>query len=640
MTNLTPSAQLKVKKDTFFLPYPNSGVFFRNNVSSFHMEGSMIDKWVEKLMPMFNGQHTLEYLTTGLPSPYRDRVFEIAETLVRNGFARDVSQDRPHQLTEQVIKKHASQIEFVDNLIGSGAFRFQCYRQSKLLAIGTGPFFISLVSSLLTSGHPKFKILIKDTDRANRRRLNELVTRARKTDDEVEIEELTHNNHHTERDWQEVIQPFDYILYVSEKADVEELRLLHKICRDEKKAFLPAIYLEQVGLAGPFVHPNSEGCWESAWRRLHQAALTNDRPISPYSPTAGAMLANVIVFELYKHVTGVSGKEQKERFFLLDLETLEGNWHPFLPHPLVTGHHSVRLVEDIDVRLEQTEEKRDPSPLLVSFNQLTSEVSGIFHKWEEGDLKQLPLSQCSVKTANPVAEGPADLLQERVCSALTHQEARIEAGLTGIEMYVSRMADILELPSQVKVAAGVMLAEGVCRGLQKCLEEELIRQSRDPSYSVSIVKLRKVEDQRCRFYLQSLTTMQGAPTIALGENVSGFPVVWVGTRDGWYGGVNINRTLALQNALQQAIARDQNDGQSETLRSLEVPSLFSYEKEPQSIEIPAYEDRIQSADLKGAIEVLKRNGKQLKVYELDVDPFLKQELVRVFGVLVQEEGFK
>lgn len=361
MTNLTPSARLKVKRDTFFLPYPNSGVFFRNNVSSFRMEGSMIDKWVEKLIPMFNGQHTLEYLTTGLAGPYRDRVFEIAETLVSNGFARDVSQDRPHQLTEQVIKTHASQIEFVDNLIDSGAFRFQCYRQSKVLAIGSGSFFISLISSLLTSGHPKFNILITDTDQTNRRRLNELVDRTRKTDDEVEIGELTQNK---ERNWQEVMKPFDYILYVSEKADVEELRLLHKVSRDEKKVFLPAICLEQVGLAGPLVLPNSEGCWESAWNRLHQSALINDQPFSAYSPTAGSMLANVIVFELYKHVTGVSEKEQKERFFLLDLETLEGNWHPFIPHPLVTGHPSVRLVEDIDVRLKQRTEERDPSSSL------------------------------------------------------------------------------------------------------------------------------------------------------------------------------------------------------------------------------------------------------------------------------------
>ena len=140
------------------------------------------------------------------------------------------------------------------------------------------------------------------------------------------------------------------------------------------------------------------------------------------------MLANVIVFELFKDVTGVTEKEQKNQFFLLDLETLEGNWHSFMPHPLVTGQTSARLVEDIDMRLAQGTDRGDPGKLLLSFNQLTSKVTGIFHIWEEGDLRQLPLAQCRVQTVNPLAEGPAQLLVDIVCTGLTHEEARREAG--------------------------------------------------------------------------------------------------------------------------------------------------------------------------------------------------------------------
>lgn len=191
MTKMNPSMRLKVKRDTFFLPDPTRGVYFRNNVSSFRMEGSMIDQWVEKLIPMFNGEHTLENLTNGLQGPYRDRVYEIAEALYRNGFVRDVSQDHSHQLKEQVLKKYGSQIEFVDNLVGSGAFHFQTYRQVKVLAVGSGPFFVSLVSSLLDSGLPKFHILINDSVQTNRMRLMELVEHAHKTDAEVKIEEVT-----------------------------------------------------------------------------------------------------------------------------------------------------------------------------------------------------------------------------------------------------------------------------------------------------------------------------------------------------------------------------------------------------------------------------------------------------------------
>lgn len=637
MTNLNPSMRLKVKRDTFFLPDPNRGVYFRNNVSSFHMEGNMIDQWVEKLIPMFNGEYTLEYLTKGLPVTYQNRVYDIAEALYRNGFVRDVSQDRSHQLKEQVLKKYASQIEFVDNLLESGAFRFQTYRQAKVLAVGSGPFFVSLVSSLLDSGLPKFHMLITDTVQTNRQRLMELVAHARKTDDDVEIEEVTLNKQR-ESDWEEIVKPFDYILYVSEKDDVEELRLLHRVSREEKKVFLPAICLEQAGLAGPVVYPDSVGDWESAWHRIHQSALVKDQQISTFSSTAGAMLANVIVFELLKDVTGVSEKEQKNQFFLLDLETLEGNWQSFMPHPLVTGQTSTRLIEDIEMRLAQSTGIGEPGKLLLSFNGLTSRVTGIFHIWEEEDLRQLPLAQCRVQAVNPLAEGPAELLGDIVCTGLTHEEARREAGLSGIEAYVSQIVGSLDLPQEVEVGAGETFAESVCRGLQRCLDEKLIKQSLEQEYSVIPVQLSTVEDERCRFYLQALTTLQGAPTIGIGEEVAGFPVVWIGTNDGWYGSVNLNITMALRNGLQQAIFNVQNEEEFVMARSLEVSSMILDEKVLLRIEIPAFEERIQSKHLQNAMEILEQNGKQLFVYELELEPFLKEGLAGIFGVLVQEEG--
>lgn len=68
MSTLTASTKLKMNKDTFFLPDSNGGVYFRNNSSSFRMQGNGIYEWIEKLMPMFNGEHTLEELTSGLPS--------------------------------------------------------------------------------------------------------------------------------------------------------------------------------------------------------------------------------------------------------------------------------------------------------------------------------------------------------------------------------------------------------------------------------------------------------------------------------------------------------------------------------------------------------------------------------------------
>ncbi|SFA89448.1 MULTISPECIES: putative thiazole-containing bacteriocin maturation protein [unclassified Bacillus (in: firmicutes)] len=651
MEKLNPSMRLKVKRDMFFLPDENRGVYFRNNLSSFRMEGSMIEKWVEKLIPMFNGENTLEYLTNGLPEAYRDRVYEIAGTLYRNGFVKDVSQDRPHHLKEKILEKYASQIEFVDNLVDSGAYRFQEYRQSKVLAIGSGPFLVSLVSSLLESGLPNFKVLITETVPTNRKRLKELVAHARKTDAEVFVEEMVLKEDRASY-WREIVKPFDSILYVSEGSDVEELRNLHVICKELKKVFLPSVCIEQMGMAGPLVRPDSDACWESAWRRMHQSVLSNHEPSSGFSPIAGAMLANLIVFDLYKDITGVKDREQKNQFFLLNLETMEGNWHSFLPHPLVTGLPSANLVEDFERLLERDSGNGESDKLLLYFNELTSKQTGIFHIWEEGDLKQLPLAQCRVQVVDPLSDGPTKLLQEIVITGLTHEEARREAGLTGIEAYVSRLVDILDTPVPfmtgaeriiqlrefVGLGAGKTFVESVYRGLQSCLADDLREEKANPKYTVSRVHLNTVEDERCNFYLQSLATMLEKPIVGLGKDVSGFPVVWIGTSDGWFGSVDLNITMALRRSLQQALFKLQNNENPFTSRALTVPSVLLDEKVTRSLDIPECKARIQTEILLDAIEVLERNGKKLAVYELGLEPFLKEEMAGVFAVCVRGEG--
>ncbi|MBU8878108.1 putative thiazole-containing bacteriocin maturation protein [Bacillus sp. FJAT-29790] len=654
MTNVTPSMRLKLKRDTFFLPEPNSGVYFRNNLCSFRMEGSTIDQWVEKLVPMFNGEYALADLTKGLPGPYRDRVYEIADVLYRNGFVRDVSQDRPHQLSDQILKKYASQIEFLDSFGDSGAYRFQTYRQEKVLAVGSGPFFVSLVSALLESGLPKFHVLITDSVQTNRRRLIELVAHARKTDPEVAVEEVILQGNGVSS-WRETVQAYQSILYVSQKGDIEELRDLHGICREEKKVFIPAICLQQVGLAGPVVHPDSMACWESAWRRIHQSVLPEDQQLTGFSSTAGAMLANVIVFELFKESTRKTESEQNNQIFLLDLNTLEGNWHSFMPHPLVDGRVSAKWVQDLDLRLEQSLNKVEESKLLLYFSQFTSADLGIFHVWEEGDLNQLPLAQCRVQVVDYLSEGPTGLLPELIGTGLTHEEARKEAGLAGIEAYVSQIADLLvtTLPPHhevddsmadrkglVGIGTGETFAEAVGRGLKMCLEKELNKQLADQTNFVSRVHLSEIEDERCRFYLQALTTMQGAPIIGLGKEVSGFPVVWIGTNGSWYGSVGLNTTEALRNALQQVLKKVQNRAICQTTQALEVSSVLLEEKELQSLVIHPCEVSTKPDVLYSAIKTLERNGKQLLVFELELEPFLKEGLEGVYGVMLREEEAK
>jgi putative thiazole-containing bacteriocin maturation protein len=648
MTKLNSYSRPKVKRDTFYLPDPQGGVYFRNNVSSFRMEGGTIYQWIEKLMPMFNGEKTLEDLTEGLSAPYRNRVYEIGETLYKNGFVRDASQDNQHQLKAKVLAKYASQIEFIESFVDSGAFRFQEYRQAKVLAIGSGPFMISLTSALIESGLPKFHFMVTDSVPTNQLRINELVHNGNKADSEVEVEQVPFEKGKGGSFWQEAVQPYDWILYVSQDGNVKELRDLNLVCKDQRKVFLPAICLDQVGLAGPLVHPESEGCWESAWRRIHQSALQLDRHVQSFSSTTGSILANVTVFEFFKKATGIAGSNQSNQIYLLDLETLEGDWLSFITHPLVTSRSvTPRLVEDLDLRIKQESGLNDPScNLLEYFSRLTSEEIGIFHTWEERNLTQLPLAQCYIQPVNPVSEGPAELLPEVVCAGLTHEEAKRDAGLTGIEMYVSQMivlgfknqkdnvgANILE--GFIGIGAGQTIEEAVCRALQVYLDEEL-RKRKVNQLNTTIFRLQlgTIEDQRCRFYINALTTLNGAPTIGLDEDILGFPVIWVRSNGRWYTRAGLNTTLSLQNALQQALMDTQNQVNSAVRQEME--STVFLKKKESKLEIRSCEEMTQLALLQSSIQVLNRNGKRLLVYDLGLEPFLQHELAGVFGVQLRE----
>lgn len=650
MTKLDSSTRLKVKRDTFFLPDPKGGVYFRNNVNSFRMEGATIYQWIEKLLPLFNGEHTMEYLTNGLTPPYRTRVYEIGETLYKNGFVRDVSKDAPHHLNDLVIEQYVSQIEFIENFMESGAYRFQQYREAKVLAIGSGSFVISMASALLESGLPKFHVMVTDSVPTNLQRLRELVENAAKMDPDVALEMIPFHEREGSSYWKEAVQPYDWIIYVSQDGNIEELRELNQVCKEERKVFLPAICLEQIGLAGPLVHPEYDGCWESAWRRIHHTAVKVGNQPEAFSTIAGSILSNVTVFEFFKRATGIASSNQCYQIYLLKLETLEGNWMSFFLHPLVKiKSKAPSLVEDVNLRLKQESVRNENSVhLLEYFSQITSDEIGIFHVWDEKNLTQLPLAQCCVQAVNPFSEGPAELQPEVVCSGFTHEEAQREAGLCGIEMYVSKLVDFSAkgfnlndtdtdhtLNGFIGIGAGETFEEAVCRGLQSYLDEELRDRKVEQLNTIFRLKIGTIEDRRCRFYLNALTTLNGVPTIGIEEEIMGFPVIWVRSNGRWYTKAGLNTTLSLRRALQQALVDAQNKVDSSGTKGSDA-AVFLKIKESK-LEIPSCEDLTKLELLQNSIEVLDRNKIRLSVFDLNFESFLKEELAGVYGVQLQRE---
>lgn len=642
---MDPSMRLKVRGDTFFLPSSDGSVYFRNNIGSFRMEGSTIDQWIEKLIPVFNGEHSMHEITDGLTDQYREHVYEIAKVLYANGYVQDVSQDRPHQLPSHIVKQYESQIEFLDSFDGSGAYRFELFRKSSVLVVGNGDFLVSVVKSLLESGLPQFHFINMNAETKGPSRITELVHHYRSFDSEVKVDEIRLPKNGAV-EWSLLVEPYDAVFYVSDAEGEAELHSLNQVCRQKNKVLLPAVILGQAGLAVPLTYSIPEGDWESARRRVHYASIYKETSDYAVSSVAKSLLANVIVFEWLKTAAGVT-KLQNNKLFLLNLETLEGKWHPFLPHPLVNEKQKVKKIEDYELLSEESTGKRDSSGLLPFFSQLISMETGIFQIWEEGELRQLPLSQCRVQSVDPLSEGPALLLSEIVCNGIRHEEARREAGLAGIEAYVSRMANIFinqtpEIGSALEsvlmsVGAGETIEEGVCRALQKYLSEEWIRLYEAEPPSITPIKLSHVEDERCRYYINALTTMQGSPSFGISETVIGFPVVWLRTNDCWYHAVDLNETRALRRVLLGALLDIQNKDSLFKGKINQLASVNVKEDEVMNLSITECDPFEHREVLKNALMHLQNNQKRLLVYNLTSEAFFNEELAGVFGISLREE---
>ena len=227
-----------------------------------------------------------------------------------------------------------------------------------------------------------------------------------------------------------------------------------------------------------------------------------------------------------------------------------------------------------------------------------------------------------------------------MCNGLTHADARREAGLRGIEAYASRLGGLFvphETGEYLGIGTGATFAECVGRGLHHCLTDELRKRESVRNSTISRLSSDVVEDETCRFYVNALTTMQGEPEIGVGEDVAGFPVVYVRGKNGWYGNTGFTITMALRNSLQHALFQAQNGKDAFDSNPVDVNME---EQITERITIPANEDRIQPGNLREAIGTLKRNQKQVVVYELDMEPAFKQELAGVFGVLLREEEIR
>lgn len=447
-------------------------------------------------------------------------------------------------------------------------------------------------------------------------------------------------------DWQQdFIKPFDFVFYASEDGSVEVIRWLEDFCRRNGKWFLPGCCIGNLGMVGPLIDARGGIRWDSAWRTIPSPMVFGkEKPRLP-DYAVYEILAHVMIAKWLRSISGTAVQDPAPSVYLLQLETLEGQWYPLQPHPLLDSCFHARWMDMDELQNENPKSRLRNDGHSTLFKRLSRPISNIIYHWGEADLPQLPLAQCRIQLKDPLSGGPALLMDAKVTAGFTHEEARREAGFAGIEQYSERMLPLflqkLRVPgpddflqqNMIGVGAGSTHTEAICRGLTQCLERNL-KQPAD-TRSGTKVKLSAVHDQRSLYFLRSLSFMRGEPIIAMADQF-GFPVIAVGTEEGrWYQGVGLNPTFALRSALLQALQDIQNGDDGSLCNH---PASFPLKEQPEfALTISAEPPYPRWRHLEKAKRKLQQNGKQLKVFEMTMDPLLPKNEAGIFGVILGEE---
>jgi putative thiazole-containing bacteriocin maturation protein len=250
--------------------------------------------------------------------------------------------------------------------------------------------------------------------------------------------------------------------------------------------------------------------------------------------------------------------------------------------------------------------------------------------FEEENLTQLPLSQSQVKVADPFGESEQEVI---TASGRTHEDARLEAGLSGIETYVKKLYQ--NSPDAMSVGTGRSAAEGMCRALQNKLQEFFMKSQNKLQVSAEI-KPSSIQDSHSTFLIQALLTLGDEIKLFLGKKVYGFPVVWVQQDGKCFGSIGLDENRALQNALQGALMYRQNKEKAFSKKCIILSTTIPTTR-LQTITLLETKEVPLTETLTSALQTLKNNNCSVKFYTLHAESILNENTSGLFGITLSSE---
>ncbi|HEU5230493.1 MAG TPA: TOMM precursor leader peptide-binding protein [Ktedonobacteraceae bacterium] len=403
----------KLKGDTFYIPIPD-GVYIRNNQKTFKIKGKVVYRWLERLAPYLDGQYTLEEITTGLSAEKQAMIDDLISLLSHNGFIKDVSSDRSHTLSKAEERLYANEIAFIDSFVDSAAYRFEQFRECNMLLIGSGLTFTALVRAGLRAGVRQLSVCQSEESSSDWHHYHDYLQRQNQQGARQELQPVVAPAWEDEESVAAFLLGFDAVISVSDRPQLNQARLLNHLCKAQKKPFIQALVIDDHAWIGPLIYPESDGCWECGWHRLLTNLPNPAEQLAHYLwpqassrfialPTA-AVVANTLVFELFKHLTGIQHLETAKRMLVIDLETLQTESHPFLPHPYCQSCNPSALSRSPMHEIMRELEQGEPIDLEAFSQQMAAcfdNQLGLLSSLTEENFVQMPLNISRATISNP-----------------------------------------------------------------------------------------------------------------------------------------------------------------------------------------------------------------------------------------------
>ncbi|WP_283133922.1 hypothetical protein [Rhizohabitans arisaemae] len=434
----------KLKPDVFWVPGPE-GVSFVHSGGHLNINGKTAFALIDRLAPFLDGSTSLDELVGDLPGGKQEMVTTLVTALARAGLVKDTTEDLPHTLDASLLDTYAAEIAYIDYYLDSAARRFQKYRETPVVCVGSGLTFTALIHACLRSGLREIVAVVTEESPTDLNRLREYADEATARDPH---QRLTLRQASPDQDWPDVVWEGELVLHVADVNVPARARRLDLLCRELGRPLVQAVVVADEAWIGPVGGSAGPG-WESTWLRRAEGTA-EDASAGGFlaGPTAG-IVANRLSFLAFRHVTGVEEIDPvvadptgagRRLITRVDLETLATTAHRCHPHP-----GGLDAAPDTESAFADRYEAflaaraRGSDDFSAAAATLYDPRLGLFTELDEHALPQIPLRVVKARVADPF--GVLGAASEVLGAGPSLERARRGCGEVALRAYAALAVD-------------------------------------------------------------------------------------------------------------------------------------------------------------------------------------------------------